>query len=327
MRVISPRSARPRIAFTLIELLVVIAIIAILIGLLLPAVQKVRAAAARMSCSNNLKQIGLGLHNYHDSLGAFPVGTHDDDNRSYCWRTWLLPYIEQGALYNQMVSAGLWVPPSAGGPNGLNVDGNTTRSEINTGAGVLTTLCRNVLKPYICPADVLPDRDNDQFGKANYCGNLGWPLGNITACASAKGNIQNGVLLHANDNLNTWSVRIADITDGTSNTVAVGEVTVSQDITPARTNDSRYPIWPGGNNNGSCNGTANASAVFRFMDRTYFLNRRIGTQSNMSFGSQHSGGANFLNCDGSVRFIPDSVNTSVYAAISSRSGGESLQLN
>src|SRR3954464_9087927 len=115
MRGVIHQGRNNRLGFTLIELLVVVAIIAVLIALLLPAVQAAREAARRSQCQNNLKQLGLALHNFHDTNKKLPVGEHNDDNNSYSWRVWILPFIEQGPLYNQMISNGLWVPPNMGG--------------------------------------------------------------------------------------------------------------------------------------------------------------------------------------------------------------------
>jgi prepilin-type N-terminal cleavage/methylation domain-containing protein/prepilin-type processing-associated H-X9-DG protein len=319
---------RPRFAFTLIELLVVIAIIAILIGLLLPAVQKVREAAARAKCSNNLKQIGIALHAYHDVFQKFPLGTHDDDNRSYSWRVWILPYMEQGPMYNSLQAAGMWIPPGMGDGTSASVDG-IADSEVGTANATLQTLFKTSMPMYTCPSDTLPPTDNDSYGKANYVGNMGSLVAgqNWTGCATWKGNNQNGVLLFANDNALSWTTRFGSITDGTSNTVAVGECTVSAGLAITNTGSGLFPTWAGGNNNGSCNGIGHAGSVFRVMDPTATLNLKTGSLSDISFGSQHTGGANFVMCDGSVRFITNGVTTSAYTAAGTRNGGETEPLN
>src|SRR6476646_8069277 len=193
-----PRPVSPRRAFTLIELLVVIAIIAILIGLLLPAVQKIREAANRMKCSNNLKQIGLGLHNYHDTAGKFPAGwiTTTPNTAGYWgWGVELLPYIEQDNLYRR-----------------LNPTQRTLQQAFQSDLLALQT----PLSVYRCPSDTGgPMNQNRKFSVmlpgqtvaisiSNYPGN--------------GGNSGDHGLFQANT-----QVGFADIVDGTSNTIAVGE--------------------------------------------------------------------------------------------------------
>jgi len=320
---------RNRRGFTLIELLVVIAIIAILIGLLLPAVQKVRAAAARMSCSNNLKQLALALHSYHDTVGKFPVGCYDDDGNNWGWATVLLPYIEQQNAYNTLVAEiannRYWIPPGGGGgANGISTDADN-RFNVNSG-GNATAIAKTVIKTFLCPGDILPETTAGGYAKSNYVGNMGNQTVAATwGCAVVKGGTQNGVLLYANDNGNTWVTRMADILDGTSNTVGFGEASVSASVSPASTT-KHFPIWAGGNPDGAgCDGYVNST--LRFMDANHFINRRTGAESDRSMGSQHTGGAHVGLMDGSVRFLSDTTSTTIQAAIASRNGGEVASVN
>jgi prepilin-type N-terminal cleavage/methylation domain-containing protein len=226
------RSARP--GFTLIELLVVIAIIAILIGLLLPAVQKVRDAAARMQCSNNLKQIGLALHNYHDAIGEFPPGnTYDNvccgQNVPRTWAVDLLPYIEQDNLFKQWDrSVNTWVNPQN------------------------TFLRTQFVKPYECPSDgwtrrtALPASGNgsgQQYAHGSYRAVSGRSGGNgrvfWDTCEPGLGTLNpqwrgllHGVLVNPVNSTvasqcaaATSPERMNSVADGTSNTLFVGEYT------------------------------------------------------------------------------------------------------
>src|SRR5262245_13632437 len=340
-----------RKGFTLIELLVVISIIAILMGLLLPAVQKIREAANRLKCSNNLKQIGLALHNYHDTQNKFPLGMPGLDARCWSWRVYILPQLEQDNIYNQMQAdpARFWLPPDmGGGGNGLagtiwDID-TIPQSKINGAGGinVASGSPRNKLSIYVCPSDILPVRNSGGYAKSNYVGNSGssrvfnpglngwvsaWPFGTWYGCGEVKGSAQNGLLLYANDSYETWVVTMSEVSDGLSNTLLVGEASVSQNVSPAITNHGAFPVWVGGNDNGTCTGWYTAGNALRLADDVFKLNLRSGDSSNASFGSRHTQGANFLLGDGSVRFVRQSMDLRTYAAAATRNGGEVLFLD
>lgn len=332
-----PSGKQVRNGFTLIELLVVIAIIAVLIALLLPAVQQAREAARRTQCKNNLKQLGLALHGFHDTFLHFPVGIYNDDNNNWGWTPFVLPYMDQTTTYNALIDTAtngnnrMWVPPNmGGGANGLNIDGNNGGSTAgqgttNTlaGAGIAGTggAVKTVIGSLICPSDILPQLSTNGYAKTNYVGSMGnsqsW-VNSSTGCATLKGREQNGILLSANDNDNTWVSRISDFTDGTSNTIAVGEASQSTNATP--TNTARMPVWAGGQG-GGCNGITAVGQVLRIVDTNFPPSAAKTNSPDNTFGSQHVGGLQVLLTDGSVRFVSLNVAITTWHELGSRNGG------
>lgn len=351
--------------FTLIELLVVIAIIAVLIALLLPAVQQAREAARRAQCQNNLKQIGLALHNFHGTYGRFPVGQPDNDTNNYSWSFYILPYMEQGNIYDNIKKNGVpgaspFVPtalvfktglhswPNGSGGISTNVDntygqGNPPAvvDEMDGGGAPQT-----VLEAFICPSDTIPDQNDHGIGKSNYCGSMGSNLVSsvgagivnplyvpnlqpVVQCGVATGNLQNGLLTLDNDDNHSWLWSISDCTDGTSNTFLVGEVTISVNVSATNTGDNSFPTWSGGGGSGqtSCY-TGNMGCALRIANAEFPINANRTTEnSDLCFGSQHTGGAQFLMADGSVHFVSENINTQrIYAWLASRAGGEVASL-
>ena len=345
--------------FTLIELLVVIAIIAILIALLLPAVQQAREAARRSQCKNNLKQLGIAAHNFHDVYGNFPVGQTDDDTQNYGWGFYLLPYLEQPSIYEKTAADGIpgATPPvktvlvhkpgrhdfpRVGASNTTNIDQahgppNQTAERVhgNDGGGVLKT----VLPVFMCPSDILDRTNNTGIGKSNYCGSMGSAYNpDQVGCAQWKGNEQNGILRLDNDNHFSWHQGFQDITDGSSNTFMIGEVTATQFVHNRAKNHQCWPVWPGSNTNGTGGGFRATCRLLgigdclRFATRIHFLNRRTSTSNSVnngreaehSFGSQHAGGAQFLFGDGTVKFLSQNIDITLYEGLASANGSEAV---
>lgn len=354
------RITRRESGFTLVQLLVVIAIIGVLVALLLPAVQQAREAARRMSCQNNLKQLGLAMHNFHDTYGAFPVGTTDDDMNNWGWGMYLLPYIEQDNLYTAMTTrAAANVPPAylvykSGSHINVDTYDSTTSSSnptavVNPNTGSATAGqggATVLLQAFVCPSDTLPEHEDNGFAKSNYLGCMGSNYGGTAPNMSDAypwntgveggqspgslgtnywGRTMNGVFGADNNNTETYMRRFADITDGTSNTIAIGEVSVSEHVTTTNVSDTRFPIWAGGN--GFCCAMRRLGGVLRMANSQFYINRRVGDASDQSFGSQHPGGAQFVFCDGSVSFLSENINTNIYSYMAGRNDGNVISTN
>ena len=295
--------------FTLIELLVVIAIIAVLIALLLPAVQQAREAARRSQCKNNLKQIGLALHNYHDSYSAFPPGWVTsinpsipyNDNRfgsgKYAWSTFILPLMDQAPLYNTLNFSATSIP-----------------------AGSSTNMLNTRLSAYRCPSDTGPDTIDAgdgmttlNWGLSNYLGNYGHMTPGV-----ASQNFQQFTsgIFYGNSHIG-----LRDITDGSSNTLLVGECSIKQfGILNRKLGGG---AWPGLYQNKQYDMVARSTEAICGFNQS----SGIGNSSQDGFGSFHVGGAQFTMGDGSVRFISENIHSSTglngtYQKLASRNDGQ-----
>jgi len=297
---------KPR-GFTLVELLVVIAIIGVLIALLLPAVQQAREAARRMTCSNQFKQIGIALHNYHDTFGSLPPGIVTSNQT--CWLTHILPQIEQSALYDQIDAVG-----GFDGPWEDIAEMTTTGSP---------PLAKTVIEGYICPSDTgkgLNERlgttsADEIFGKSNYIGvyTAYYNSSNATATNGSGGSDREATFY---DNSAT---RFRDITDGLSNTIIVAERAERKGSGPTGS------LWIGYHNDfgGSISGGISQFQVRLRMERSSNdTDYNINGNSNYNPSSNHPGGAQFLRGDASVVFLPETINLRTQAALGTIDGDE-----
>jgi len=322
---------RVRAAFTLIELLVVIAIIAVLIALLLPAVQSAREAARRAQCVNNLKQLGLAMHNYHDVNNALPLGRtlQAGTYQPFSQQARILEYMEQRNIFNSL---------------NFSLSSNDPSNATGAAAAINSFLCPSDTSPALPTGQILPG-----FGWAgvNYRANEGTSVA-MWYGADDTSNVNTAVLPPNGLFRSNALIRIADITDGTSNTAAFSEHVLgdfSNAIATEFSDTFRPGTYPANADeavtlcrdfdwkNLSFQGYSNIGApwVYGYHSTTSYWHigapnsrscmfppSRIATTAN----SRHAGGVNVCLADGSVRFVKTTVNVAAWRALGSRNGGE-----
>lgn len=322
------RYQKPKVGFTQIELLVVIAIIAILIGLLLPAVQKVREAAARAKCSNNLKQLALGLHGYHDAIGKLPPARKADQFNAFTWSAYTMPYIEQGNKYN-----------------GFPALTDATALNQTQAPGATQVALEAVVATWFCPSDN-PTPVGESGG--------GWARarGNYAACLGAGGmygtQLNNQVpfgtgifTVGAGQSVtNSRKLSLTDITDGTSNTIMLseristtvtgwgglpGDITLGNMgaglYTNLNTPNTTVPDLLRGNSDGAGDACPINHADSGYKPPCAWAGSNQANAHAAAF-SKHTGGVNAALGDGSIRFFKNSITAATWRSMGTANGGE-----